>query len=691
MTISVIKTDASADYSTIQAWEDACPADITAGGTPQNWEGELFNEEFLNSEGETTFGGITTDATHKLILRPVSGGGFADNADPGSDPLRFDASLGCAIRSTTQYQQLFDFGASSAVRMDIIGIQFKTTRSRARSIDNISHTQPIHVQGCLFEGAGTTTTGKNVVRTGTASGDDSVVDNSVVINTTAGRELVETASTLFNFCTFYANSTADQVRGYYDLGDFVNCLFLNSSTFQNASRVHTVDYCVTDLASWESSTATNSTLSATASNEIENDSGSAATVDLRAKSGGNCDGGGVTVSGITTDIYGQTRDGSTPTIGAFEIVASGVTGTVAVTLADAVSASAGTVMATGSGAITLGDATSTASGTVGAVTGTLAVTLENAVSSAAGIVTVTGSIAETLEDAVSASSGIVGGAVTGSASVTLEDATSATSGLATVIGASAVTLADAISAIEGTISVTGSIAVTLEDSTSVASGSLSVTGSAAVTLDNVVSTSEGLVSVIGAIAETLEDAVSSAFGNVGAGVSGNVIVTLEDAISTALGTVTVLGTINKILEDAVSSSSGIVGGSITGSASVTLEDATSSASGIVSVVGTSSITLEDATSLANGLLTALGTIATTLGDATSSASGTVSVNVTGTINTTLDGATGVASGTVTVTFEELTFRSVTVLAEDRSVTVQAEDRSVTVLAEDRSVTVQAPS
>ncbi len=317
MTVSVIKTDASEDYSTIQAWEDACPADITAGGTNENWEGELFNEEFLNTEGRTVFGGITTDATHKLILRPVSGGGFADNADPTSDALRYQPTLGASIKNTSGYVTVLDFGGSSAVRTAFEGVQIQSTSATSILITNPSHTQPITLDGCILDYG---RTGSNIFIF-TTSGDDSELNNCVLINTITNRGISGRGATL-NFCTFYGTSTGSHVIGSYGVFNFNNCLFLGAPDFQGATQVHLVDFSVTDLASWESSTATNSVLNATASDEIENDSGSASTVDLRAKAGGDSDGGGTSISGITTDIYGQTRDGSTPTVGAFEIISA---------------------------------------------------------------------------------------------------------------------------------------------------------------------------------------------------------------------------------------------------------------------------------------------------------------------------------------------------------------------------------
>jgi len=98
---------------------------------------------------------------------------------------------------------------------------------------------------------------------------------------------------------------------------------LGSSDFQVQTINNNVDYCVTDLSSWESSTASNSVLNATPANEIISDTGNNTTCDLTAKEGGDIESAGTPISGVTVDIFGQTRDGSAPTIGAYEIVSGG--------------------------------------------------------------------------------------------------------------------------------------------------------------------------------------------------------------------------------------------------------------------------------------------------------------------------------------------------------------------------------
>lgn len=108
MTISTIGTS-SRNYSTIQAWENACPVNITAAGTNEIWRGECYNDsEFLVAGTVLTVGGITTDATHYLHLLPAAGHSFIDYAGAAGLPLRYDQSKGVGIRCTGTYSKIID-------------------------------------------------------------------------------------------------------------------------------------------------------------------------------------------------------------------------------------------------------------------------------------------------------------------------------------------------------------------------------------------------------------------------------------------------------------------------------------------------------------------------------------------------------------------------------------------------------
>lgn len=174
-------------------------------------------------------------------------------------------------------------------------------------------------------------------------------------------------------------------------------------------------------------------------------------------------------------------------------VATGVTGTVAVTTADDTSTASGSTTVTGSSTTTTANDTSTASGTT-IVTGSANVTTADDTSSANGTTIVTGSVAVTTADDTATASGSVGGAVDGSASITTQDDTSSASGTTTVLGvASSVTGNDTSSA-TGSPIVTGLANVTTGDDVSTANGSAgNVTGSADVTTGNDIASAFGIV------------------------------------------------------------------------------------------------------------------------------------------------------------------------------------------------------
>jgi hypothetical protein len=114
----------------------------------------------------------------------------------------------------------------------------------------------------------------------------------------------------------------------------------------------------------------------------------------------------------------------------------------------------------------------------------------------------------------------------------------------------------------------------------------------------------------------------------------------------------ITGTVAVTLAAATSSASGTVTDpGITGTVAVTLEAFTSSASGTEVFTGTSAQTLADFTSSASGTVAnpVTGTVAVTLEDFTSSASGTVGDVITGTAAVTLEDFTSSASGSLVIT------------------------------------------
>lgn len=97
----------SRDYSTLQAWEDACPANLTTDD--KVWRGECYNDgEFLFTSGGgtaiLTIAGMTVDATRYLELTAATGQSFQDyTANVRTNALTYNQANGVGLRHTGAY------------------------------------------------------------------------------------------------------------------------------------------------------------------------------------------------------------------------------------------------------------------------------------------------------------------------------------------------------------------------------------------------------------------------------------------------------------------------------------------------------------------------------------------------------------------------------------------------------------
>jgi hypothetical protein len=295
MTISTIGTGGT--YTTLQAWEDACPADITASGTNENWEGELKNQTFTATSGTLlTIGGITTDATHRLILRCEAGASFKDNASAATNPLTYNPSNGAALEVSGGYTILL---SKSSQHMEITGVQ-------------MLHTNYLSTSGgpsrSVFSSSGNCTIRDCIVAGFLDTSSDAFVnslffvaaswfwDQTTLINCTAVRFVTGTG---------YLGH-----GGYGAPGSVLNCLFLGFTTsISGDSNAFTATNCVTDAPIFASSqTLTACITGATPSNEIVSYVlTDYTTLDARLKSGAQSIGGGTSAGAPTVDIIGQAR------------------------------------------------------------------------------------------------------------------------------------------------------------------------------------------------------------------------------------------------------------------------------------------------------------------------------------------------------------------------------------------------
>lgn len=265
-----------------------------------------------------------------------------------------------------------------------------------------------------------------------------------------------------------------------------------------------------------------------------------------------------------------------------EVAATGITGALTGTLADATLAATGTVAIAGTASVTLDAATSTATGTL-AIVGTASPTLDAATLAATGALAISGAASITLDTATLAATGNAG--VTGTADVTLDAATVAATGTLAIAGAASPTLADATAAGTGALAIAGTLTGTLADASLAATGVIGTitTGALDATLEAATVAATGALAIAGTAAPTLADATAAATGTVA--LAGAATVTLDAATVVAAGNITISGALAQTLADATLAATGAAGAVRTGVLAVTLADVTMAARLYPSAVG----------------------------------------------------------------------------------------------------------
>lgn len=314
----------SRDYSTLQSWEDACPADLTA--VDQIWKGECYNDSEFTAAGAVllSINGMTTDATRYVWLTTASGQSFADNANVATNALNYNQSNGVGFRITGSYAQLLVVASTVDALVEKVQFHYDSTYSSNYSIPIDcgaatkltlryfiyrsrragSATIDIGVAGTLVNGA--------VIQAGTTSNAYAIAGSGNVIAVTvvatnggaSGRGIDQDGSgnypkvidcAVFGFATAFGSTLASYRAG----------------TGYNAS----------DKASG-SMPGSNNQASLTVANEIEN--ATTASTDLRAKSTSTLKNNGQRQAAYTgdLDVALRARSTSTPTIGAWEVIAA---------------------------------------------------------------------------------------------------------------------------------------------------------------------------------------------------------------------------------------------------------------------------------------------------------------------------------------------------------------------------------
>lgn len=314
------------DYSTLQAWEDACPANLVTAD--QVWKGECYNDsEFLGSATtQITFNGVTTDATRFIWLTAAAGQSFADHADKLTNPLKYDQSKGVGLRLTGNYGTHIVNSGVFKVVVDRLQFFYDSTY-------NSNYYPPISWSGggifrdCVIESRRTS---NRIWQTISSLGGAPIDVVNVVVIDRGSAGCIAFADfgplgvfTRFTNCTaLRPTDLATGGTGFYGSASYSQTI-VNNCAVVGAFANGTVDTFNTGASGNNATTVgtmpgSGSLSGLTASDLLVGVISSG--VDARAKAGGDLIGAASVQSAYTNDldIVGQARSGTAPTIGAWE-------------------------------------------------------------------------------------------------------------------------------------------------------------------------------------------------------------------------------------------------------------------------------------------------------------------------------------------------------------------------------------
>jgi hypothetical protein len=315
-TVKSIGSGGGRDYSTIQAWEDACPANLVTAD--EVWRGECYNDSEFSSASSITISGTTTDATRYLWLTTATGQSFRDHADKATNPLRYDQAKGVGIKCTGTYTSAI---AITQAYLRISGLQVTSSASStygaAISYSGTgSDSNGLIVEDCILESFtfhGYQGTGQIIRNSLLVVRDGSNIDTLFYARfgslSLYNCTLVATETAVTK--AFAGSSTITLLKNVAVFGDGL-------TTMVSGPTLTTATTCMTNLASPPTGF---STVTFADQFEVVTD----ATRDFRVKAGADLiDGGTTETTHAAADIIGTARpSGSAYDVGAFELQAGG--------------------------------------------------------------------------------------------------------------------------------------------------------------------------------------------------------------------------------------------------------------------------------------------------------------------------------------------------------------------------------
>lgn len=313
MTTTVIKSIGSApgrDYATIQAWANACPADLVA--VDQIWRGECYNDSVFTSGtfNHTSIFNQVTGPNNYIELTTGPGQSFRDHAGKATNPLRADQTKGVLLTHGQGSSNVLEFGPPYT---RISNLQIVNTAGYGIYCGGNGTTNCV-LENLLIDSWDSAIRARNpnivrnvigIVRGGTAKGIDFGFGyGSAAINTTIVRP-----SNLTVTGTAFSVSEAAGLK-------LVNCAGFGFTNFTNTTAAG----CTNNASDVAITIGANNQESLTYGNQFV--STVAASVDFRLKTGSNLINTGATDTTdlpAATDITGTART-DTWDIGAWEVL-----------------------------------------------------------------------------------------------------------------------------------------------------------------------------------------------------------------------------------------------------------------------------------------------------------------------------------------------------------------------------------
>ena len=303
----------SRDYPDTDAFIADLPATLT-----EQMEGQHYNDSEFTTTTGVSVSGITTTAAFNIVLSCATGESYRDNGNA----LRYNVANGVGIRKTSSYGSVMTI---SVPHTELRGLQLSTTG--ANNTIGLSESTNILVDGSIISSSSNLYC---VASTGAAS---TYINSIIHVNDgasagTEGLRVSYTAPDLHN-CTIISTFPSSTAFGIEKLGGAANSTVVkNTAIFGFGTAIESgawgagTDFNATDDSSLPA--GSNNLTSLTTSDQFENVA-SAATLDLRLKTGNSLDGNGTPDSSFTNDldIFFNTRSLTTPSIGAYETVSGG--------------------------------------------------------------------------------------------------------------------------------------------------------------------------------------------------------------------------------------------------------------------------------------------------------------------------------------------------------------------------------